>query len=84
LDSIIAVPNNSTTNTGVDVFFVHPTVLSQINDPPQNIVLEEQSEFMVSATILAQAGLMAKYGRFLFITAMSRLFWFNKVPFFEG
>lgn len=63
-DSIIAVPNNSTTNTGVDVFFVHPTVLSQINDPPQNIVLEEQSEFMVSATILTQAGLMAKYGRF--------------------
>ncbi len=63
-DSIISIPNNSITDTGVDVFFVHPTVLSQINDPPQNIALEDQSEFFVSTTILAQAGLMAKYGRF--------------------
>lgn len=64
VDSTIAIPNNATVNTGVDVFFVHPTVLAQMAYPPQNIAISEQSEFLISATIIAQGGLLAKYGRF--------------------
>lgn len=64
IDSIIPIPNNAKTDTGTDVFFVHPTVLSQITDPPQNIDIDKQPEFLISATILAQSGPMAKYGRF--------------------
>lgn len=64
IDSIIPIENNFSTNTGVDVFFVHPTVLSQIGAPPQNIKIENQQEFLISTTILAQIGPLSKYGRF--------------------
>ena len=64
IESVIPITNNSSSNTGVDVFFVHPTVLSQIADSPQNIDIDDQQEFLISATILAQGGLMSKYGRF--------------------
>ena len=62
-DHVIPIANNAYTNTGVDVFFVHPTVLSQIAEPPQNIDIDDQQEFLISATILAQGGLLSKYGR---------------------
>lgn len=64
IENVIPITNNSSINTGVDVFFVHPTVLSQINAPPQNIEIADQQEFLISATILAQGGLLSKYGRF--------------------
>ncbi len=62
IESEIAITNNAFTNTGVDVFFVHPTVLTQ-NSTPENINIEDQQDFLISATILAQGGLLSKYGR---------------------
>lgn len=63
--SVFPINNNAMINTGVDVFFIHPTVLQ--NAPSytdiENVSIENQNSFMVSATILGQAGLFAKYGR---------------------
>ncbi len=64
IDSLIEVDNQSTTNTGVDVFWVHPT---QLIDPPSNptvVELSDQPFALISATILVQGALLAKYGRF--------------------
>lgn len=65
--STIPTVNNSMTNTGVDVFFVHPTLLLDIGaySTRVNIPLSDQSDGFVAASILGQAGLLAKYGRFL-------------------
>ncbi|MDO5972041.1 DUF3089 domain-containing protein [Flavivirga aquimarina] len=63
VESIIPIENNSFKNTGVDVFFVHPTVLAQITDPAQAIDIEEQQGLLISLTIIAQGGLLSKYGR---------------------
>ncbi|WP_046744355.1 DUF3089 domain-containing protein [Kordia zhangzhouensis] len=58
----VQIDNNSNINTGIDVFFVHPTVLSQ-NSIPENIDIENQSSFLINSTIIAQGGLLSKYGR---------------------
>lgn len=58
----IQIANNSNVNTGIDVFFVHPTILSQ-NSIPENINIEDQPSFFISSTIIAQGGLLSKYGR---------------------
>jgi hypothetical protein len=63
VDSIIYNTNNSMNNTGIDVFFVHPTVLDGTYTTRRNTELSEQPEFYVLATIVAQAGLLSKYGR---------------------
>lgn len=63
IDRVIPIANNSTTNTGVDVFFVHPTVLTQITDPATNIEIEDQNALLIASTIIAQGGLLSKYGR---------------------
>lgn len=63
IDSIIYNTNNSMTNTGIDVFFVHPTVLHGTYVTRRNTELDEQPEFYVLATIVGQAGLLSKYGR---------------------
>ena len=62
----LPIVNNAMTNTGVDVFFVHPTLLLDIGaySTRINIPLADQSTGFVSASILGQAGLLAKYGRF--------------------
>ena len=62
-DSIIVLPNNATTNTGVDVFFVHPTHL--INPPTQPTVvpIDSQAAGYITGIVVAQAGLLARYGR---------------------
>ncbi|MFI1745719.1 DUF3089 domain-containing protein [Thalassobellus sediminis] len=62
IEQTIQIPNNSTTNTGIDVFFVHPTVLTQ-NSTPENIDIEDQSSLLINGTIIAQGGLLSKYGR---------------------
>ncbi|GAA5221188.1 DUF3089 domain-containing protein [Membranihabitans marinus] len=62
VEQIIPITNNSVTNTGIDVFFVHPTVLTQ-NAKPENIDIEDQIDFQIAGTVLAQGGLLAKYGR---------------------
>ena len=63
IESTIPITNNAVTDTGVDVFFVHPTVLTQITEPPSNIAIADQNGILITSTIIAQAGLLAKYGR---------------------
>lgn len=61
----IEVDNNAMNDTGVDVFFVHPTVLQNIFSytERENIPIEEQPGFLVTATVVGQAGLLAQFGR---------------------
>lgn len=63
---VFQITTNAMTNTGVDVFFVHPTILSDLSEytTRENIPLDEQPTFLISASILRQAGLLSKYGRF--------------------
>ncbi len=63
--SVIQNTNNAMTNTGVDVFFVHPTVLENMSSYTQmeSISIANQNTFMVAASIRGQAGLLSKYGR---------------------
>lgn len=65
-DTIFQITNNAMTNTGVDVFFVHPTILSDLwgYTTRENIPLNDQPSWLISASILGQAGLLSKYGRF--------------------
>ncbi|GMN04786.1 hypothetical protein MTsPCn5_01740 [Croceitalea sp. MTPC5] len=59
----IPIANNAKINTGVDVFFVHPTLLDGIATAPELIPLDEQPTSRIDLTIVAQAGQFAKYGR---------------------
>lgn len=65
-DTIFQITNNAMTDTGVDVFFVHPTILSDLwgYTTRENIPLNDQPSWLISASILGQAGLFSKYGRF--------------------
>lgn len=65
-DTVFEITNNSMTNTGVDVFYVHPTILTDITEytTRENIHLSDQPTFLIYASILGQAGLLSKYGRF--------------------
>lgn len=64
IDSVIVNPNNSVTNTGVDVFFVHPTQLLSSPPAPDTISIGDQPNLLISLTIIAQGGILSKYGRF--------------------
>lgn len=64
VDSIIEIENNAGIDTGVDVFWVHPTQLTSIPPFPTSVPLDDQPSSTISATILAQGSLLAKYGRF--------------------
>ena len=63
--SVISNTNNAMTNTGVDVFFIHPTILENMGSYStiENIPLVNQNTLMVATSIRGQAGLLAKYGR---------------------
>ncbi|WP_052823435.1 DUF3089 domain-containing protein [Neotamlana sedimentorum] len=65
IEETIAVENNATVNTGVDVFWVHPTILTTAQSAftPQNIPIDQQDKLLINLTIIAQGGLLAKYGR---------------------
>ena len=64
--AIISNVNNAMNNTGVDVFFIHPTILQNIASYTniENIPIASQNGTMIQASIRGQAGLLAKYGRF--------------------
>lgn len=64
--SIIHNTNNSMINTGVDVFFIHPTILENIAsyNTVANVPVADQNSNMIAASIRGQVGLLAKYGRF--------------------
>ncbi len=64
IDSIIEFANRAAENTGTDVFFVHPTYLSETYTAPGNVPLNAQPAVDIFTGIIAQAGLLAKYGRF--------------------
>ncbi len=64
LDAVINVPNNAATDTGIDIFWVHPTLLETVEFTAYNVPLADQSTFRVNTTIIAQGGLLAQYGRF--------------------
>lgn len=61
----IEVENNSIKNTGVDVFWVHPTLLSLTQNflSTQVIPINEQDKVNIGLTVIAQGGLLSKYGR---------------------
>lgn len=63
--SVISNTNNAMTNTGVDVFFIHPTILENMGSYTtiENIPIASQNSILVQASIRGQAGLLAKYGR---------------------
>lgn len=64
IDSVIAIPNNAGINTGVDVFWVHPTELTNPPWFPTTIPIDSQNTPYIGSVILAQGALLAKYGRF--------------------
>jgi len=64
IDSTIAITNNSENNTGIDVFWVHPTQLTNPSSIPSNVALDDQPYSLISSTIIAQGALLGKYGRF--------------------
>jgi len=64
LEGGISVENNANTNTGVDVFFVHPTILENAATEATIVALENQPTTLINFTVLAQGGQLAKYGRF--------------------
>lgn len=65
IEESIPIINNAATNTGVDVFWVHPTLLSttQSISAVKVIPIEEQDKINIGLTIIAQGGLLSKYGR---------------------
>lgn len=64
LSSTIEINNNATTNTGIDVFWVHPTHLDNPPLIPSTVAIDNQDTNYIGLTILAQGALLAKYGRF--------------------
>ncbi|WP_405414812.1 DUF3089 domain-containing protein [Maribacter sp. Asnod1-A12] len=62
VDQTIEIINNSTTDTGIDVFWVHPTQITD-NSAVEVIAIEDQPSTLIALTILAQGGLLSKYGR---------------------
>ncbi len=63
LSGSISIANNATTDTGVDVFFVHPTILEASPNEATVVELSEQPTTRIDLTIVAQGGQLAKYGR---------------------
>lgn len=56
LEGSISIENNADTNTGVDVFFVHPTILDNSPNEATVIALEDQPSTRIDFTIIAQGG----------------------------
>ncbi len=64
VDYVIPIENNAGNNTGVDVFWLHPTELTSAPAFPTAIPLADQNTTLIGGIILAQGALLAKYGRF--------------------
>jgi hypothetical protein len=63
VDSIISITSKATTDTGIDVFWVHPTFGGSVTEV-QTTPLNELPTAILSRIAAAQGGLLAKYGRF--------------------
>ena len=64
INSTIEIENNATNNTGIDVFWVHPTHLDNPPTFPTTVAIDNQNTTYIGLAILAQGALLAKYGRF--------------------
>ena len=64
LEGSIQIENKAKMDTGVDVFFVHPTLLENAPSEAMVIPIEDQPITRIDLTVLAQGGQLAKYGRF--------------------
>ncbi|SFR50741.1 Protein of unknown function [Maribacter stanieri] len=64
ISSTVEVSNNAAINTGIDVFWVHPTHLINPPTSPGTVAIENQDTSFIGLSILAQGALLAKYGRF--------------------
>lgn len=62
-DTVLARANNYSTNTGVDIFYVYPTLDDQLDPVRQNIALSDQNNFRRVSVAGAQAGPLLRYGR---------------------
>lgn len=62
VDTILTNLNLGNDETGVDIFFVHPTVLSENYTFTGNIPIEEQPVLDITSVVIAQAGLLSRYG----------------------
>jgi len=67
---VIEIPNNAKVNTGIDIFYVHPTSSvnrSSLNSEVRVIPIEEQDKAFgknyITNLVIAQGGLLAKHGR---------------------
>lgn len=63
LENTISIENNAKIDTGVDVFFVHPTILDDNPSEAKVVSLDDQPVARIDLTIIAQGGQLAKYGR---------------------
>ncbi|PHI18068.1 hypothetical protein CEQ90_19845 [Lewinellaceae bacterium SD302] len=64
VDSVIQIENNAGNDTGIDVFWLHPTELTNPPFFPTVVPIEDQNTALIGAVILGQGALFAKYGRF--------------------
>lgn len=62
---VITIPNRGLEDTGVDIFWVHPTFVDPASAEDVRInQLDELPAFIIGSIALAQGGLLAEYGRF--------------------
>jgi len=63
--SIIHNTNNAMNNTGVDVFFIHPTILLNMVSYTtiETVPIANQNANLIAQSIRGQIGLLIKYGR---------------------
>ena len=64
ISSMVEFSNNATVDTGIDVFWVHPTHLDNPPTVPGTVAIDNQDTNFIGLSILAQGALLAKYGRF--------------------
>ena len=53
-NSVVEITNNATINTGIDVFWVHPTHLQNPPTNPTTIAISDQDTNFIALSILAQ------------------------------
>jgi hypothetical protein len=65
VDEVIEIENNGLEDTGVDIFWVHPTYVDPATALDVRLTgLEELPPLILGSIALAQGGLLAEYGRF--------------------
>ncbi len=63
VDTIFLNLNLANDDTGVDIFFVHPTVLNENYTYTGNVPIAEQPAIDITSVVIAQAGMLSRFGR---------------------